>query len=373
MKKLFVLLAVGLGLLPTICLAAPTAQVHLHCRSLRFSRGLATDSVGFQWRMDCTTIAAGMNGEVAPDFFNSGYTNSTYVDLFSELYGTTDQGAMVVDIPDTGDANGNGLIDFFEVSQAVAPITSPGAYQISGFGNGSFTAHWSRDAGANYGYCSYSLPSPIGGTLIFLHSFELMEFKGQLAYTPGATNVAGVASLSDTNSGNTLDGPVVFVKTATNRFNQLTLQSAFLTNAALQTLSLFTNTTILRRTANPTNYFGPVEFNDGDPNTVEEDYYSWWISVDDPNDTDHDAIPDFSDDLASPQPRRPLLFLSRGTTNLLLTISGDGGHMHRILESTNLVTGNWKTNLSVTLTNDPQTVSLPLPPAGSKFWRALAE
>jgi hypothetical protein len=72
-------------------------------------------------------------------------------------------------------------------------------------------------------------------------------------------------------------------------------------------------------------------------------------------------------------PRRPVLTLTRGTNNLLLKISGDVGHVHYTLESTNLITGNWKTNVSFTLTNDPQTVTLPLPPDKVKFWRAQAQ
>ena len=66
--------------------------------------------------------------------------------------------------------------------------------------------------------------------------------------------------------------------------------------------------------------------------------------------------------------------LTRGANNLVLNVSGDVGHVHYLLENTNLATSNWKTNLSVTLTNDPQTLlSLPLPAPGSKFFRARAE
>lgn len=374
MKKLLMILAMGLAIPSTICLGAQTSKARLYCESLRFQRGRATDTSGFLWTLDMTTLNVGINGELAPDFFNSGYSNSTYVELTWELTGDIFPGALVVDIPDTGDANGNGFLDFFEVSQGVTALTSPGAYDITGYGNGGFTAYWSRDAGSSVGYCSYSIPNPFGGTLTFLHAFELLEYNGQLAYSPGATNVSGVLSLIETNSGNTLDGPVTFVKSATNRFNQLTLQSAFLTNASLQTLSLFTSTTFFRRTANPTNYFGDVEFNDGDPSTFDDDYYSWVLSIDDLNDTDHDLIPDFSDDPASALPRRPLLSLARGTNNnLWLQISGDAGRMHRVLETTSLAGGNWLTNLSLTLTNDPQSVSLPLPAGAVRFWRVTAE
>ncbi len=164
------------------------------------------------------------------------------------------------------------------------------------------------------------------------------------------------------------------MKSATNRFNKLTLQTAFLTNATPQTLSLYVPTSILRRTANPTNYFGPVEFNDGDLGTVEDDYYSWVLSIDDLNDTDHDGIPDFSDDLAAvAPPRRPLLSLTRGLTNVLITIGGDVGHVHEIQAAGSVTSTNWPAVLSVTLTNDPQVISLPLPASGMTFWRAQAQ
>src|SRR5436190_18900 len=104
MRRLFILVAIGLVMLPAISPGAQTAQARLHCRSLRVQRGRATDTSGFLWTMDMTTLAAGVNGELAPDFLNSGYTNSTYVDLYSELLEETFPGALVVDIPSTGDA-----------------------------------------------------------------------------------------------------------------------------------------------------------------------------------------------------------------------------------------------------------------------------
>ena len=97
----------------------------------------------------------------------------------------------------------------------------------------------------------------------------------------------------------------------------------------------------------------------------------WELSIDDLNDSDHDRIPDFSDEPAIASPRRPALSLMKTSTNLQLTISGDVGRLHHILESTNLTTGNWKTNLSLTLTNDPQTISMLLPSVPAKLWRAL--
>ena len=123
----------------------------------------------------------------------------------------------------------------------------------------------------------------------------------------------------------------------------------------------------------PTNYAGVVYFADGDPSTVAPDYQSWTLSIDDTNDANANGIPDFSDDpaLALP-PRAPRLSLTPGATNLWLTISGDTGHTNDIQELDSLMTTNWHTKLSLTLTNDPQTVSLSLPTNQTKFWRVLA-
>jgi hypothetical protein len=378
MKKLLVLLTIGLTLLPSPSPGAQTAQARLVCLSLRFQQGAANDMFGFRWTMDMTTLDAGINGELAPGFWGPAYTNGAWVELYEELGGETFQGRIVLDSPDFTDANGNGFADFYEISQAVASLPALGAYNITGFGSGGFTASWYRDAGSALGSCTYTIPNPFGGNMFFYHWFELIEYTGELSYTPGSNTVPGSMSLTNTNSMSVLEGPVEFTKSATNRFNQLTLKSVLWTNASQQVLDLYTNTTFLRRTGHRTNYYGNVEFNDGDLNTPGpgyEDYYTWHLSLDDLNDADHDGIPDFSDDPAGvAPPRRPqLLSLAKGPTNLLLSISGDVGRLHHVLETTELATGNWVTNLSLTLTNDPQVVSLPLPPGGAKFWRALAQ
>ena len=87
------------------------------------------------------------------------------------------------------------------------------------------------------------------------------------------------------------------------------------------------------------------------------------------NDADHDGIPDFSDDPQVIAPRAPMLSLNRGSTNLLLTMHGYVGETCEIQEATAIDAATWPMILSVTLTNDPQTVSLPLPETGTRFWR----
>jgi hypothetical protein len=49
------------------------------------------------------------------------------------------------------------------------------------------------------------------------------------------------------------------------------------------------------------------------------------------------------------------------------------GRVHQIQQLTALGSTNWQSVQSVTLTNDPQTVSLPLPAGISSFWRVRAQ
>lgn len=363
MKTLWVLLTALLMVLPFTTPAAQTAQATLFCWSLRFQQGQGS----FDETLDLSTIPGTPNGELAPWF--SAYTHRSGFAL--DFSGFPIAGSIALNLPPDPDANGNGFNDSFEVSQA-AGGTSQGHYTTA-IGGGTVTATWSRGAGSKDGTCLLHLVDNTYGDLgIYRHTFEVLEYIGSLIYTPGSNAVSG--SLILTNAADQLQGPMSFVKSVANPHNDLMLQTAFLTNAAQQTFSLFDPTVFTRDANLRTNYYGAVDFNDGDLNTVAEDYYRWELSIDDPNDSDHDGIPDFSDDPSSVvPPRRPVLLLTATSTNLLLTISGDVGRLHRVLEATNLAVGNWLTNRSFTLTNDPQTVSLPLPPGAAKFWRVKAE
>ena len=359
MKMLWVLLTMLLITFSFTTPAAQTAQATLFCWSLRFQQGQGS----FDETLDLSSISGAPNGELAPWF--STYTHRTG---FALDIGFPITGTIYLDLPSTSDANGNGFDDSFEVSQAVSG-TSDGEY-LTAVGGGTVVATWSRAAGAKDGTCALHLVDDTYGDLgTFQHAFEVLEYTGSLTYTPGSNTVS--ASVNVSNAVGQLQGPLSFAKSIGNPHNSLTLQTAFLTNAAQQAFSLFDTTVFTRDAALRTNYYGGVEFNDGDLNTAGEDYYSWELSINDLNDSNHDGIPDFSDEPQTASPRQPVLSFVGTSTNLQLTISGDVNRLYHILVSTDLVAGNWKTNLSLTLTNDPQTVSLPLPTEPIKFWRAL--
>jgi hypothetical protein len=359
--------------------ATETAQARLFCRSLRFQQATADDLAGFQWRMNLTTLNVGINGELALDFSGSGYSHWSYTELYSEWYDYTDTGGWIAfNVPNGPDANGDGIPDFWEVSQSVNGLTGSGGINSPAFGiNSGFSASWYRPAGSATGTCYYSIPDPLSGgvsTLDFAQTFELIEYDGPLNYTPGSTAVNGTVYLTQASSGKIFAGAVQFLKESTNRLNDLTLQDGTWTNGANQTLNFYWDT-VERQSGWPTNYwdYGLFQFVDGDPNTLDQDYLIWGLIIVDTNDTDHNGIPDFSDDPAVVgPPSRPTLTLARQSGALLLTIHGDSGHVHLVQESASLFSPSWQTVVSTNLTGSQLGISLPLP-TQTKYWRVLAE
>jgi hypothetical protein len=369
--KFFAYLAVAaLGLLPNGMHAFETANARIWCLSLRFSEG--TDGMGDT--LDLGTLAGTPNGELMPVNLQYGdaYTYGSGF-VLDQGFGFPVTGSITVQIPSVGDANNNGFEDFLEVSQGVNATTS-GTYDDS-IGGGTVRATWSRAAGSMNGTCVFSLEDstygPIGD---FTHTFQLIEYTGPLTYTPGSNTVTGIVNLVQTgNPANQFTGPVQFNKVAADRFNDLILQAGTWNNSALQSMPFFRDE-YLRTPPWTTNYYGYFDFVDGDLTTAGDDYTTWTLSIDDTNDVNHNGIPDFSDDPSgSSLPRRPLLSLARGSTNFWLTIHGDVGHLHTILQVSNIISTNWLAVTSINLTTDPQTISLPLTGAPRSFWRVLAQ
>ena len=372
MKRYFFLFACVLSLGPFPGQCAETAKATAYCNSLRFQRGIDPDG---NYYLDLTSLNGSLNGELPPDFQGSGYTHLTYLSLVDELVGDTLSGTLAIDVPDGGDANRDGFPDFFQVSQAVNGLASSGAFDQLGFyGSGSVTASWNRPAGSKDGTCVLSMKLMPFQPVAFSFGFELIEYKGSLSYTPASTNVGGNLSLTQTgNTGSVFAGKVQFVKSAGDRFNELRLLSGVWTNETQEALTYTTH--LFSRDARwPTNYYGYLEFTDTNNPGAFYPYGVWMLSIDDLNDSNRNSIPDFSDDpAAGVLPRQPMIELLASATNLALTLHGDLGHVHEIQALSDLSTNNWQTAASVTLTNDPQIVLLPLPAGRTTFWRVKAQ
>ncbi len=368
MKKTWIGLVVITGLLGATSAALAQAQARAWCSSVRFYRG--TEPFDF-YSLDLTGIASGINGELFPTY-ESATAYASYLSLNDE-WGLYDPipGWMRLEVPLTADADENGWPDFFEVNQAVN-TTSTGIFDFAGLSSGTVQAAWSRGAGSHTGTCTLDFRINAFQSLgVFTHTFEIIEYTGPLTYTPGKNEVTGHVLLQRTGMPeNTLGGPVVFVKRPLQPHNELLLQAGTWTNEYSQSLT-YTASEFLRDPYAPTNYYGYLDLTDGDLNTAEPDYYDWILSIDDPTDTDGDGVPDFSDDPEPSVVRRPHLTLQRTPGELRLTLSGDVGRLYHLLESTDLAAGVWTTNRSLTLTNDLQTIALPLPTGGPRFWQVV--
>lgn len=356
-------------LLANTCTAA-TAQARLFCLSLRFQTA-STKLFGQTYTLDfmSDTSTTPPNGELFPLLNPAQPSHATFFQMHDPTLGDI-AGTLVVDVPSGLDTNTNGFNDFFESSQAIDSVTTTGNYN-GPVDEGSVTMTWQRDAGATAGTCKIHLESAAFGPLVdFTATFGLLEFSGPLTYLPGATNVTGTIQFQQTgSSASLLGGDFQFLKVSTNRFNMLALQPGGWTNASAQTLN-FTNDVFQRDVATLTNYFGFVDFADGDPASTEADYQTWILSIDDPNDANANQIPDFSDDPAPSPGQAPRLTIAKTGAQLELTINGEVGRLHELQAVDFVSQTNWTKVLSLALTNDPQIISLPFPTNSTKFWRA---
>ncbi len=381
MKWIACLSLLILSLFPSISAAAETAQARLYCLSVVLHQG--TD--GYGDLLNVNSVVGGGEDELMPWPQNpeitfpdvEGYGGNMGIYDANPLYLYWSYGSMSVSIPPFADANGNKFPDFFEVTQGVTNVTTVGSYtyfdQIEGHVSGQITAIWKRSAGSAKGTCSINLNDAYYD-LPFLHAFEIREYTGTLSYTPATNAISGTLNLTQTGSAtNTFKGPIQFVKSDSDHFNQLTNQPGILTDASQQ-LHYFTNHLFLRDINWPTNYAGYIQFDDDGDGSTFYPWALWVLSINDTNDSNHNGIPDFSDDPVpgSQPPRAPLLSLATGTNNLLLTIHGDVGHVHQIQQVSPLTSGAWQNAISITLTNDPQVVPVPFS-GGASFWRVIAQ
>jgi hypothetical protein len=367
----------ALPFIPSLGQGAETAHARLWCDSLRFQRGYDQDGL---YTLDLTTLSAGINGELTWNFLSANYLYSSYLELTDFTFGgETLQGTLEVDLPDAQDADGDGFDDFFQVAMPVGSVATSGRYNFQVYGAGTCTATWSRAAGSKDGSCVFTMRLDGSSTTRFTHAFEVAEYTGPLVYTPGKTNVLADLQVTQTgNPANVIQGPCQFVKLVSDPYNDLTISDGTWTNGALQSLNYAEDSQgglgdLYRYAAWPTNYYGWVVMQDGDPNTAEADYVSWNLSIDDSNDADHDTIPDFSDDPQAAPAQQPKLTLALSAGQVLLTIAGDVGRVHEIQRLSELSSTNWQPVQLVTLTNNPQTVSLTPPTGNSSFWRVRAQ
>ncbi|MGC3957059.1 MAG: hypothetical protein QM813_03570 [Verrucomicrobiota bacterium] len=371
MKPTLILLwlSTALAIMPSATLATGSATVQLSNESIRMYPGDCSCGFGLTWTISFSSFYTedppNANGEFAPLPQPATYSHWSWLVLEDpSMFASTTYAEL--NLPAT-DGNGNGTPDFFEVGQSVSTGSS-GTYAIIwGPGYGVLNLQWSRTAGSRFGTCLLTMNDSILGLMgPFTHTFELIEpFAGTLTYTPGSNTVTGMISLAQTSQGAPVTGPVALVKSETNRFNLLTFTGGNWTNQS-ETFA-FDGGQLTRNPGHPTLYQGSLQNPGGN-------YRTWKLSIVDTNDANANGIPDLSDDpFTIAPPRRPLLALSHAQAHLQLRVSGDVGRTHLVQEAASPSTTSWTTVQSLTLTNDPQFLTLPLPAKSPTFWRVMVQ
>jgi hypothetical protein len=368
MKRCIVsLLLIGFGFgFAARPLAQPTAQVTLSCYSLRFHPATSGTQT-LQFTSDPN--GGEMNGEVFPLGDPSLPDYGTTFVFEDPSTASSISGQMAFNVP-SADANGDGFDDFLQLDQAAGPDTTPGAFSTQ-VDKGQVSATWSRAAGSSTGTCRIQWQGQTYGRLPdFTFTFELLTYQGKMRYSPGATSI--VAFLTVTNavsSSNVLSGPLAFVRSATNQLNQLSLLPGALVNSAGQSMPFDTPDDILRDEKLKTNYYGSLVFQDGDLTTSTADYQAYILSIDDPNDSNGNGIPDLTDNPGPVTDVQPTLGLTQSANQLLLSVHAAVGSSFNLEEIAALDQTNWLKSTTITLTNNPQVLPLPLPASPVRFWR----
>ena len=346
-----------------------TAHATIVCKSLRFPPATAN---GEKLSITSDASFSEINNELAPTWSSS---LPSYGSLF-KLYDSTGAavtGKIYFDTPPPVDANNDGFDDFLQVGQAVAPTTTQGEFSTA-VDQGTVTANWSRDAGSSTGTCTVQMTGQTFGQLpAFTFTFELLTYTGTLRYTATTNSINGLLNLTNVeSSSDVLTDLMTLIRVGgTNRFNELTLLPGALTNVGRQQLT-YVFEDIGRDTDRLTNYYSYLDFADFDLTTSTSDYTDWMLSIDDLNDANANGIPDLSDDPVEVTPLPPLLSLSASANRLLFRLNATVGQTYNLEEIVSLAATNWQNIASITVTNNPQTLSLPIPNTTTAFWRLRA-
>lgn len=342
-------------------LLAAEARLHLHSLSLRMHA--ATNG---ETRLEFTTVSALdsalLNGELAPLPQSAAGTHGSFYKLSGGALPEPVFGTIFLNVPVQADANTNGVPDFYEVALEVPVTATTGTYEDFER-QGSVAATWKRPAGAAAGTCQIDLA---GYGLAFTNTFEILAFEGAFNYRNIDTepNITATVQLDrQGDAAKKLSGVMTLKKVA---LDKLQLISGALADEAGRPLQHGGANELARVRSD---YFADLFFEDGDASSSRADYIAWRLKITEPRDSNGNGIPDLSD-AGGPRPP-PALSLALRNGALFLRISGELGKAHHVETIGELGGPRWTLETTVTLTSDPQEVSLPIPSnrARTGYWR----
>ena len=366
--------------------AAPARMIY-HCTSVKIEpatvKALGDHRLSFNFSNTATENGELVFLEPAIDDPVAGNSlmQGTGFTLTAPGFGVPITGDIYFETPQR-DVNHNGVDDIFEVE-----LTQPVA-QKKGFltfrtiddetVNGTVVAQWERAAGSTRGTLALTIAFT-GYTQTFQHLFEIFEYTGSLDYQRVGTNVNAVVNLTRQGAIGTLAGNwSLHVMDA-----DVVLQEGGAWVAGKPGIKFDPSTVIdasarsaLTRGGLGTNYFGFLQYSQGSPvDVTPDDYALWQFDIFDPNDADHDRLPDLSDPKfrgESLPAAVPLISIAIEADAPRLRLSG-GTNTDYVIEKSDFLFPVVWTPVS---TNRPATsgpVDVPLPTKGAnglRFWRA---
>ncbi len=367
------------------CLALPAvqaneAEITIACQSIAVYSASAEDAIGSTYDSSFTTdfteegVLNSLNNEWYPVDGTVGYLSA--VQLVDTLFEVTHVGLVQADIPLPGDSNLNFITDFFEVDRAVSAQTSG----TIDYGDGAkpVKVTWSREAGQALGSVELSLPSPspVGDALTFQHTFEILQYRGKLTYTPAegiGKPVNASVNLTRLGAEGSFKGPLPMVVSDVRTLERTATQWTAADQTVFDVLGTFEVDGVelyLDKLPSRPWYAGSFFFMDGIPSTPFQDEFDLYdVFVNDPNDGDGDGIPDLTDPVSTVVPDPPTVAVHMAEAGLQFTISGSPGSTVQLEHRSALSSGSWTLLQTVTLSAASETVVLSRPSADT-FYRA---
>lgn len=263
-----------------------------------------------------------VSGEFSPDAPPAGTYRSDYLLGVDEELNAT--GTLSVSFPVT-DADANGVPDFLQVSRGASlSFTGTVVPELPYLQKAQPMTGWiSRPAGSALGTYEARVQDPAFGTIVYRGETRVLNFGGTLAYDRHGNSASLRFELR-------ADDGTVIPLTAQCQFTVPSEDTLVLPPMTLQITpseSLQMRGCTLVRAGR--RYLGGFEFEDGNPLTSWRDHFRWALEIEDPNDEDHDGIPDLTDGSASVPP--PVITLppqSRTVVvgdSVVFSVSASGG------------------------------------------------
>ncbi len=368
-------------------LFAGSAKMLFHCTSVKIEpaivKALGDHRLSFNFSNTDTE-----NGELAfldepgvdPVTGDSVMQNSAFK-LTAPGFGVPIEGEIYFETPQL-DTNRNGVDDIFEVDLAQPSTSKKGFLTFVSIAdetvNGTVVAQWERAAGSTRGTVQLKISFP-GYQQTFLHPFEVFEYAGSLNYQRTGTNVTASVDLLRQGAVGALSGAwPLHIADADSLRQDGGAWVAGKPELKFEATSLDGGVPIydvLRGGLN-TNYFGALQYLHGSPvDPVPLDYALWNFDIFDPNDADHDRIPDLTDpDFTGGTPPLtvPKITIVLEAVAPRLHLTGGTNTDYVIEKSDSLGPVVW----SPISTNRPTAIGgidVPLPTKGAnglRFWRA---